>query len=123
MYQQGMRKMLLLLLAVFLLAQGAAAAEGTAGKQEPKYKKVSGEVVSIGQDNIVIKSRTKGNMKLAITKTTDMEGQVKAGDRATVNYRVDEKGSTATRISPKTAPGKTGRKQTAALAAGSGSAR
>jgi hypothetical protein len=84
-----------LVLACSFLAPAAAAA-----KEAPaKYKKVTGEVVSIGQDSISIKSRTKGTMKLAITKDTDVVGQpVKTGDKATVNYRQDKDGNTATRI-------------------------
>lgn len=119
MKQKWMRTMLLLSLALVVLAQGALAAEGKkAAKQEATYRQVTGEVVSIGQDGIVIKSRTKGTMKLAVTKTTDMIGTaVKAGDKATVNYRADQSGNTATRITGKTASAKAAGKATAAASA------
>jgi hypothetical protein len=111
-----MRTLLLLSLALSLLAQGAAAAEGKKhAKQEATYRQVTGEVVSLGQDKIAIKSRTKGTMTLAITRTTDMIGQpLKAGDKATVHYRVDENGNIATRISAKKVSAKAAAKRNAA---------
>lgn len=88
-------------LAALLLSQGAAAAEPkNASNAKPYYKKVSGEVVSLSQNSIVIKTRSKGPLTLAVTKNTDIAVQPKAGDRATVNYRVDKNGKTATRITP-----------------------
>jgi Cu/Ag efflux protein CusF len=100
-----MRSLLLLALACSLAAQGAAAAEDAkAAKQEATYRQVTGEVVSMTADKIAIKSRSKGTMTLTITKTTDMIGQpVKEGDKATVHYRSDGNGNTATRISAKNA--------------------
>lgn len=105
MAQNWMKRMFLLLLACSLLAQGAVAAEKTkVGKQEAPYQKVTGNVVSLASDKITIKSRTKGMMTLAITKTTDIIGQpLKEGDKAMVHYGVDENGNTATRISAKNA--------------------
>jgi hypothetical protein len=125
MHQTWMRKMLLMMLALSLFAQGAIAAEGKkTTKPEGKYRQVTGEIVSIGQDSIVIKSRTKGTMTLAITNTTDMIGTaVKAGDKATVNYRAGHDKNTATRISAKSASDKAGKKQTAALSAVSAKTR
>ena len=92
-------------LAAFLLAQGGMAAETkNASNVKPHYKKISGEVISLNQNSIVIKTRSKGPLTMAVTKNTDMAGQpLKASDRATVNYRVDKNGKTATRISLATA--------------------
>ena len=117
MGRTGKRALLLLALACSLLVQGATAAESVkVEKQEAVYRQVTGEVVSLAPDKIAIKSRTKGTMTLAITRTTDMIGQpVKEGDKATVHYRVDESGSTATRISAKNA--KAAKRTTAASAA------
>jgi hypothetical protein len=113
-----MKSLFLLLLALSLLAQGAAAAEAKKAKHEQTYRQVTGEVVSVGQDKIAIKSRSKGVMTLAVTRDTDMIGQpVKAGDKATVRYRVDENGSTATRISARAASPKASKKKTAAASA------
>ncbi len=105
---------MLLMLALSLFAQGAVAAgEKKAAKQEAKYRQVTGDVVSVNQDSIVIKSRTKGTMTLAVTKTTDMIGQpAKTGDKATVNYREDKERNVATRITVK-APAKASQDRTA----------
>lgn len=112
------RTVLLLLLAFSLFAQGATAAEKKDAQQRGKYKQVTGEVVSVGQDSIMLKSKSKGTMTLAITKNTDMIGQpVKAGDKATVNYRADENGNTATRISARTARDNAPKRKTAASSA------
>lgn len=96
-------KTLFVLLGIMLaLLQGGALAadSGNAKPSKPKYKKVTGEVVSASATSIVIKGRTKGPLTLAITAETDMVGAktAKPGDRAAVNYRVDKNGSTATRI-------------------------
>ncbi len=113
MMQKWVKTSLLLLIAVSLLAQGAMAAEGKrTARRSGKYKQVTGEVVSIAQDAVVIKSKTKGTMTLAITKNTDMIGQpVKAGDRAQVRYRADQDGNTATRITAKPARAKRSKKR------------
>ena len=118
MGKNWMRTMLLLLLACSLFAQGAAAAEGAkAPKQEAAYRQVTGEVGSMASDKIAVKSRTKGTMTLAITKKTDMIGQpVKEGDKATVHYRVDSNGNTATRITAKKAKSTVKRTTAAATA-------
>jgi hypothetical protein len=122
MMQKWMRSMLLLLIALSLATQGAMAAEGKKStKHDATYRKVTGEVLSISDDSIVIKSRSKGAMTLAITKTTDRIGSaVKAGDKATVNYRMDGDKLTATRIAAKDAAAKSERKPaTTASARGS----
>lgn len=122
MLQKWTRSMLLLMLVFSLFAQGAMAESRKAAKTHGKYRQVTGKVVSIGSDSIVIKSRSKGEMKLAITKNTDMIGQpVKTGDKATVNYRVDNDTNTATRIAAKTASKRTSakRRETAPAAAAS----
>ena len=103
MMQKWSRSVFLLLLVLSLFAQGATAAEKKAAKAHGKYKQVTGQVVSISEDSIVVRSRSKGEMTLAITKNTDMIGQpVKAGDKATVNYRADKDGNIATRIAART---------------------
>ena len=121
MMQKWMRNAFLLLFALFLAAQGAAAAEGkNAAKHDPTYRKVTGKVLSVSDDSIVIKSRTKGAMTLAITKTTDKIGSaVKAGDKATVNYRVDGDKYTATRITAPDAAAKSERKPAKTVSAAS----
>jgi len=94
------RMLFALLAALMLLTQGAFAADAkNPGAPKPKYKKVTGQVVSVSQDSIVIKSKTKGMLTMAVTKTTDMvDKPAKAGDKATVNYRAEKSGNTATRI-------------------------
>lgn len=125
MQQTWTKRLFLLLLLLSLVAQGAAAAEGKkTPKSEGKYKQISGEVVSIGQDSIVIKNKTKGTMTFAITKATDMIGPaVKAGDKAKVNYQVEQDKNRATRITVKTSAAKHGRKETAARSADASPAR
>lgn len=84
-----------------LLQTGAMAADSkNAARQKPKYKKVTGKVVSVSPTSIVIKGRSKNPRTLAITNKTDIIGAraVKAGDKAAVNYRADKNGNTATRI-------------------------
>ena len=119
MHQTWAKRMFLILLLLSPLAQGAAAAEGVkAPKQAGTYKQVSGEVVSIGQDSIVIKNKTKGTMTLAITKRTDMIGPAaKAGDKATVKYMAEQDRNRATRIAVKTTAARGGQKQAPADAA------
>lgn len=107
------------LLASLLLAQGAAAAIDQSDKGsapvKTRYKKVTGEVVSIDQNSLVIKSKVKGNLSMAVTKNTDMLGRAaKAGDRAAVNYRIDKNGFTATRIAVPPSAAKQPPKQAAA---------
>ena len=90
------------IVALFLLGQAAALAAETMGaaQPKPKYKKITGEVVSASPASIVIKNKTKDALTLAVTDKTKVIGgkTAKAGDRAVVNYRVDKNGNTATRI-------------------------
>jgi hypothetical protein len=88
------------LVAALALSQAAAMAADSKNAA-PKYKKVAGEVVSATPTSIVIKGKgKKGPITLAVTDKTDMIGAkaAKTGDRAQVNYRVDENGNTATKI-------------------------
>ena len=101
------------LLAGLLLLVTAAVAAETKSPSKAQYKKVTGDVVSVSQTAIVVKSKVKGDMTLALTEKTDMAGaKAKAGDRVRVNYRQDKKGLTATRIEVLPAAGAA--KQTAA---------
>lgn len=113
------RTLFALLAALMLLTQGAFAAEAkNSGAAKPKYKKVTGQVVSVSQDSIVIKSKTKGMLTMAVTKTTDMADKpAKAGDKATVNYRAEKSGNTATRIAVAAASDKPAPAQVAPAAA------
>jgi hypothetical protein len=113
------RTLFALLAALMLLTQGAFAAEAkNSGAAKPKYKKVTGQVVSVSQDSIVIKSKTKGMLTMAVTKTTDMADKpAKAGDKATVNYRAEKSGNTATRIAVTAASDKPAPAQVAPAAA------
>jgi hypothetical protein len=88
----------LFILALLVLTQAALAAEKTDAK--PKYKKVTGNVVSLTKTGIVVKSKAKGDVALAVTDKTDIvDGKAaKAGDKVAVNYRMDKSGKTATRI-------------------------
>lgn len=88
----------LFIVALLVLSQAALAAEKTDAK--PKYKKVTGNVVSLTKTVIVVKSKAKGDVTLAVTDKTDIvDGKAaKAGDKVTVNYRMDQSGKTATRI-------------------------
>lgn len=92
-----MTLMIGLLSANVLLAADKKTAPET---EKAKYRKVTGEVVSMTASSIVIKSRTKGNVSLAITNKTDLSAAkaIKPGDRARVNYRDDRSGKTATRV-------------------------
>lgn len=112
------RTLFTLLAALMLLTQGAFAAEAKSPGAKPKYKKVTGQVVSVSQDSIVIKSKTKGMLTMAVTKTTDMADKpAKAGDKATVNYRAEKSGNTATRIAVAAASDKPAPPQVAPAAA------
>lgn len=84
------------LLTIMAVLQSAA----MAGELKPGYKKVSGRVVSANPTSIVIKGRAKEPLTLAVTAKTKVIGAkaAKAGDRATVNYRADKNGKTATKI-------------------------
>jgi di/tripeptidase len=88
----------LFIVALLVLSQAALAAEKTDAK--PKYKKVTGNVVSLTKTVIVVKSKAKGDVTLAVTDKTDIvDGKAaKAGDKVAVNYRMDQSGKTATRI-------------------------
>jgi hypothetical protein len=98
------RETLFISLALMFALTGAAAmaADSTdAGRAKAKYKKVTGEVMSVTPNSIVIKGRkAAGPITLAVTQKTAVIGanSVKAGDRAAVNYRVEKNGNTATRI-------------------------
>lgn len=91
------------ILAVLLLLANLALSADTkqaAEAKRPQYKKVTGEVVSAGPNSIVVKSRSKGDVSLALTSKTDIiNGKTpKPGDRVRVNYRLDKSGKTATRV-------------------------
>lgn len=57
-------------------------------------------MVSVSPTSIVIKSKVKGDMTIAVNPGTDIVNgkAAKQGDRARVNYTVDMTGKTATRI-------------------------
>lgn len=57
-------------------------------------------MVSAGHNSIVVKSRSKGDVSLALTSRTDIvNGKTpKPGDRVRVNYRLDKSGKTATLV-------------------------
>lgn len=86
--------LLVMLLAVTFIQTAAMAAES-----RPKYKKATGQVVSANPSSIVLKGRTK-QLTAAINAGTEIIGAkaAKAGDTATVNYRADKNGNTATKI-------------------------
>jgi Flp pilus assembly protein CpaB len=91
-----MKALLVALLTILALAQTTA----MAAESKPKYKKTTGQVVSVNQNEIVIKGRSKQPLTLALNAGTEVIGAktAKAGDTAAVNYRVDKNGKTATRI-------------------------
>jgi hypothetical protein len=100
---------LLIVAALFVLVQAAVGAETKATSARPQYKKVTGDVVSVSPSAIVVKSKVKGDMTLAVTASTDLVNgkAAKAGDRVRVNYRADKSGKTATRIEVLSATGAT----------------
>jgi hypothetical protein len=100
------RMAFVLAVAVLALLQTAAMAADSKNAAQPKYKKVTGKVVSASPTSIVIKGRSKDPLTLAITGRTKTSGAVKAGDKAEVNYRSDESGNTATKITVLSAPDK-----------------
>ncbi len=98
-----MARTIVLVLAAMLtmtFALQAAEIKAPVEPKKPQYKKVTGSVVSVSPTSIVIKSRVKGDMTIAVTPDTDIVNgkAAKQGDRACVNYRVDKTGKTATRI-------------------------
>lgn len=104
----------LTMIALMQTAVMAAEPKNTAPK--PKYKKVTGEVVSASPSSIVIKGRSKDPVSLAITDNTDMIGSksAKVGDRAAVNFKTDKNGNIATRIKVLSASTKSASPQPAA---------
>lgn len=91
--------LLMATLALSAMTAGAAdAAKATSAK--PKYRKVTGKVVSASPTNIVVKGRSKTPVTLAVTEKTRVVDSrtAKAGDKVAVNYRIDESGKTATKI-------------------------
>jgi hypothetical protein len=91
------KMVLVSLLTILALIQSAAMAD----EAKPKYKKVSGQIMSATPTGIVIKgARSKQPLTLTVNAGTEIIGakSVKAGDKAAVNYRADKNGNTATRI-------------------------
>lgn len=113
---RSLKSILLVIATLLIYAAAAQAAETKAEAKRPQYKKVTGSVVSVSPTSIVIKSKVKGDMTIAVTPETDMVNgkAAKPGDKARVNYRVDKTGKTATRIevlsSSSPAQGQTGAK-------------
>jgi hypothetical protein len=107
MIRKRIETALLIVAALFVLVQAAVGAETKATPAKPQYKKVTGDVVSVSPSAIVVKSKTKGDMTLAVTATTDLVNSkaAKAGDRVRVNYRADKNGKAATRIEVLSAAG------------------
>ena len=90
------KAMFVAVLMVITLAETSA----MAAEAKAKYKKTTGQVVSVSENGIVLKGRSKQPVTVAVNGGTEILGAkaAKAGDTVAVNYRVDKNGKTATRI-------------------------
>jgi RNase P/RNase MRP subunit p29 len=75
-----MKKALLLICAIFLMTAVAYAAQDG-------IRKATGELVKITAENVVIK-RGKGEMVIARDASTNVAGNLKVGEKVTVEYKM-----------------------------------
>ena len=108
---KNIKGMVVIAVSLLMLAQVSLAApkeQAPSDTAKPKYRVITGDVLSVKEHRLVIKSKRQGAVTLATTKKTTTIGakHVKKGDRAKVRYRHDKNGKTATRINILSSAGK-----------------
>lgn len=101
--------------AVFSVPDASAAEKGKKGKRTPKpVFNITGDVVSVGEDFITVKT-AEGEAKFLVipgTKLGDKElSSYKPADKVTIRYKEDGRNKVATQIGPPGAAGKAGGKK------------
>ncbi len=86
-----------------LFAQHSGHSGYPSAESAPKawFGKVEGQIVQLDQNSIILERQKKGRVErvvLLISQHTKVEGELKLGAKATVNYREEYGNRTATRI-------------------------